>query len=358
MTTLDLDALLALPRLRLEATLRPAQGTRFQPTGFPDLGAATYRLRRPAAKDEPETRMLIVESPQSVANRLELVCWDALSGDLVPAIAGMPYVRVEMGNEGEAPQVTASILEAHRLNSSYILKQAVHNGTLFAEEFRQAAKIPAKSKKGGKAKGPDGADGQEEEAAGIGVLDVRHVAQTIFRYDPNSILHGVFLANLDGRVRFTRALSGFIEAENVRDAVSGGVKLDRVHAAGDTAEGYGNVPYARTEYTAEKVTAYFTLDMTLLRSYGLDPTAVRFLGALGLWKIRRFLDSGLRLRTSCDFEVVGDLVAVVRGERCGMPDEASLESAVRQAIVACRAAEGVFAEPAVTVVRRPVATSK
>lgn len=356
MTTLDLDGLLALPRLRLEARVEPAQGSRFQPTGFPDLGAATFR--RPASRDEPETRMLIVESPQSIANRLELTSWDPLEGALVPVLTGMPYIRVEMSESGLATQVTSSILEAHRLNSSYILKEATHDGALFAEEFRQAAGIPPKGRRAGRARGSEVLDAPEEEAAGVGVLDVRQVAKTICRYDPNSILHGVFLANLDGRVRFTRALTGFIEAENVRDAVSGGVKLDRVHAAGDTKEGYGNVPYARTEYSAEKITAYFTLDMALLRSYGLHPAALHFLGAVGLWKIRRFLDSGLRLRTSCDFKVVGDLVAIVDGELRGVPEEESLEAAVRKAIATCRASEGVFADPAVTELKRPITTAK
>jgi len=49
-TTLDQS-----PRLLMEANLTPLQGTRFQPTGFPDLGAATY--------DGPGgNRMLLVES--------------------------------------------------------------------------------------------------------------------------------------------------------------------------------------------------------------------------------------------------------------------------------------------------------
>ena len=48
----------------MEADLKPLQGERFQPTGFPDLGAATYQL--------PDgTRMLLVESAQSMANHLE-----------------------------------------------------------------------------------------------------------------------------------------------------------------------------------------------------------------------------------------------------------------------------------------------
>ena len=66
---LNLDALATAPRLLMEAHLQPLQGTRFQPTGFPNLGAATY--------DGPSgERMLLVESAQSMANRLETVCWD------------------------------------------------------------------------------------------------------------------------------------------------------------------------------------------------------------------------------------------------------------------------------------------
>ena len=61
---MNLDALKDQPRLLLKAALQPLQGTRFQPTGFPDLGAATY--------DCPQGRkMLLVESAQSMANRFE-----------------------------------------------------------------------------------------------------------------------------------------------------------------------------------------------------------------------------------------------------------------------------------------------
>ena len=63
------DALTKEPRLLLEAKLKPVQGDRFQPTGFADLGPARYTL--------PDgTEMLLVESAQSGANRMELACWD------------------------------------------------------------------------------------------------------------------------------------------------------------------------------------------------------------------------------------------------------------------------------------------
>jgi len=63
---MNLDALKSAPRLLLEAKLQPIAGSRFQPTGFPDLGAAQY-------KSSDGVNMLLVESAQSMANRLEAV---------------------------------------------------------------------------------------------------------------------------------------------------------------------------------------------------------------------------------------------------------------------------------------------
>nr|WP_256360918.1 type I-U CRISPR-associated RAMP protein Csb1/Cas7u [Methylomonas koyamae] len=72
--SIDFSALHAAPRLLIEAELQPLQGARFQPTGFPDLGAAVY--------DGPNgNRLLLVESAQSMANRMETVCWDAPNDD-------------------------------------------------------------------------------------------------------------------------------------------------------------------------------------------------------------------------------------------------------------------------------------
>ncbi len=89
---LDLTPLDAAPRLLIEATLKPVQGHRFQPTGFPNLGAATYKA--PDGND-----MLLVESAQSVANRLEAVCWDDVSDDWLKPLRGLPVVKVVDGNE-------------------------------------------------------------------------------------------------------------------------------------------------------------------------------------------------------------------------------------------------------------------
>ena len=84
---IDLTALDGTQRLLIEAELRPVQGYRFQPTGFPNLGAATY-------KAPDGTDMLLIESAQSVANRLEAVCWDEVNDDWVKPLHGLPVVKV------------------------------------------------------------------------------------------------------------------------------------------------------------------------------------------------------------------------------------------------------------------------
>jgi CRISPR-associated protein Csb1 len=97
-------------------------------------------------------------------------------------------------------------------------------------------------------------------------------------------------------------LSSFIEAEGVTPVTSGGVKLDRVDPMGDTAAGYGNVPFPRTEFVARRITAYGNLDLTTMRGYGLGEAANHLLIALALYKLLTVFERGLRLRTACDLE--------------------------------------------------------
>ncbi len=346
-----LTRVLESDRLRLEVELHPAQGQRFQPTGYPDLGPATYRV--PGGADGGDTQMLLVESPQSVANRLESVCWDTAAQDVVAPLQGLPYVRVELEGDGEGPGVTASLLEAHRLNSPYVMHGQI-GGRAFEEILRAESSIPQRSKpkKGAPAQG-ESSDGEEaEDGAGVGIVDARKIAKAAFHYDPNAVLHGVFLTQLDGRARLTRILSGFIEAVNVREALSGGVKLDRVHAGGDTSQGYGNVPYARIEYVAQTIRAYFTLDVAMLRSYSLPQEAEVLLAVLALWKIRRFLRTGLRLRTACDLEIGPDGLRVTAPAGLDVPGEDDLEHRLRIAIANCAPH---WASPPVTVLQRSIA---
>src|ERR1017187_5682299 len=104
-----LKALEEANRLLLTVRLRPAQGDRFQPTGFPSLGAATYQTR--------DGVKLLVESAQSMANRLETTCWDEGAKAPVAALKGISHVTVK--RKGEF--LTDSMLEAHRINSPYLL---------------------------------------------------------------------------------------------------------------------------------------------------------------------------------------------------------------------------------------------
>ncbi len=311
--SINYSALETAPRLLIEVPLKPLQGDRFQPTGFPDLGAARYTLH-------DGTEMLLVESAQSVANRMELACWDEAKDDLIPELQGLPYILVK---RPDGSNLTNSVLEAHRINSPYILE--------------------------GKDKSVF--DQIKKDAVGLeyGPVKQTELAQLVFKYDANAVLHGVFLAKSDlagGRLRMTRCLSGFIEACNVRIAESGGVKNDRVDPSGDTKAGFGNVPFHRTEFTAEKITAYFSLDLSLLRAYGLGEDATQLLIALSLFKIRRFLSTGLRLRTACDL-TMADGIQVTKPANFDLPAEADLLAECKAKIQSCKP---LFADPAVTEV--------
>jgi CRISPR-associated protein Csb1 len=264
------------PRLLLQADLVPVQGTRFQPTGFPDVGAAVYTL--PNGKEQ-----LLVESAQSVANRLESVCWDDAENELVTPLKGLSYVRIN-GTNGEL--LTSSIQEAHRLNSAYIERTE-----FFEKEFKPAVGFDDKKP-----------------------LDRGKFIAALARFDVGCLIHGVFLESIAGVLRVPRLLSGFIEAEGVGRVNTGGVKNDRVQATKDeeggrtAAEGFGNVPFHRTEFVAESITAYFNLDLQQLRGYRLGPEMERLLFALSLFKVQKFLADGLRLRTACDLNATSLMV--------------------------------------------------
>lgn len=299
-------ALPAGPRLLVEAHLRPLQGTRFQPTGFPDLGPATYTL-------PDDTAMLLVESAQSMANRMERVCWDDVAHELVPTLAGVPYVRV---CRPDGSHLTSSVEEAHRVNSPYILEAS--SKQIFTRLKTELAAL--------------------ETAA----VDLRAVAGLLARLDLFALLHGVFLAQKElagGRIRVPRALSAFVEARDVRVAASGGVKNDILNAKGDgekaAKEGFGNVPFHRDEYVAREIVAYFNLDLGQLRAYGLPAPVTELLFALAAYKIRAVLEQGLRFRTACDLGVEGEpRVSMPKG--WAMPSLAEVEAALPGLLRAAR----------------------
>lgn len=306
--SLDLLGLASAPRLLIEAKLRPLQGDRFQPTGFPNLGAAVYKT--PAGNEN-----LLLESPQSVANRLERVCWDEIADDWVQPLRGLPVVKV-VDEEGKA--LTNSVLEAHRINSEYIAR--ADGFETIRSELKFVTDHP---------------------------FDVhRQLVPVLLKYDPNSLIHGIFLEELAGVIRLPRTLSGFIEAQDVRVAQSGGVKLNRVEPT--LKEGEGNVPYARDEYTAREIKGYFNLDLAQIRAFGLQAIGEQLLVAFALFKVSKFLAEGLRLRTACDLELIS--LAVARPAGFAIPALSSLEEVLPGLIVAL-AGERCFATPPTTVLK-------
>ena len=320
-TVVAYEALKPAPRLLMEAKLKPLQGDCFQSTGFRDLGPARYT--RPDG-----TEMLLVESTQSVANRMELACWDAVAEDLIADLRGLPYIKIVDAKGGHRSN---SLLEAHRINSEYVMKEA-----------RRVSKT---------AREPQVAEGtfNKEFAEEIGYrkderVDWKKFHAGLLKYDPNSLIHGCFLEEIGGRLRATRVLSGFIEASGVAVAESGGVKNNIVQP--ELTGGEGNVPFHRTLFVAKEIKAYFNLDLALLRGYGLPDEATKLLIALSLFKIRRFLSTGLRLRTACDLELDGDLT-VTRPSEFVLPGEVKLLGECRRLIGQCKSH---FADPAITEV--------
>jgi CRISPR-associated protein Csb1 len=294
-------------RTVLEVDLKPLAGRRFQPTGFPDLGAAEFDTA-------DGSKALLVESAQSMANRLEATTWEPARDDQAEALSMLPYVRI---TDPDGLFLTSSRLEAHRLASAYVMQGKV-----------------------------DGEEGKKWMLARLGLaagrpLDYRAVARACFALDPVSLVHGVFFARKEWpwQPKIARAVTSFVEAYEVIPAVSGGVKRDSVineGKEGATTEGYGMVPYHRVEYTAGTITAYFTVDHEQFRSYGLSESATALLEALADFEIASLLDGGLRLRTACDLAV-----NAVSGER---PDAQDAAGRIARLAVDCAAELGPVTE--------------
>ena len=193
--SINLESLNDGNRLLFKVPLQPVLGHRFQPAGFPSLGAATFQTR-------DGTGSLLLESAQSMANHLEMTIWDAGSRNVKKKLDGLSHVRVTRSQEF----LTDTILESHRLNSPYLLEG---KNTKLLDTLQKELGVME-----------------------TGPIDRQKLAMVLLKYDVNSLLHGVFLAKKQlagGRLRVARALSAFIEADDVQVAASGGVKNDHVN---------------------------------------------------------------------------------------------------------------------------------
>jgi CRISPR-associated protein Csb1 len=302
-------------RQLFDVPLEVVSGSRFQPTGFPDIGAATFK--RPI-RDGSTVRWvvaLLVESAQSTANHLESVGWDAALEEPVAELMALPYVRVL---DKEGTYLTSSRTEAHRLASAF-----VKDSTLDGQDMKTVIRDRL---------------GLRDDVP----LAPREIARAVMALDPLCLLHGVFFAESarvwPGQPRIARAITGFVEATEVERADSGGVKRDHVRheiseGAGGSSEGYGMIPFHRTEWTAAEITAFFTIDLGQITSYGLGDPASELLTTIVRWEIRSLLDVGLRLRTACDLAPISPVIADRQGEE--LPSASALAQRIEELVPAC-----------------------
>ncbi len=285
----------------LTATLKPVGGLdRFQPAGFPEIGHVIYKAPRSDGRVE---NVNIVDSPASMANHLESVC---LCGphdlELHEDLAGMPYLRCVTGalTDGKlSPEkrelVVTSLTEGHRIASTYFLAgRALRlDGACGTELFSKTLENEFGIKLPGSKKAHPPAEKWWD------------VFGTIFKYDPNALVHGVLFPQY--QIKIARFLTAHLEAFGAARVDRSGVKFDRL---GKTTS--GQPIFAVDDATASEIRATFVLDVALLRSFGradangnvrgLSEKQKEFLVALALWKIDRLLREPFRYRSGCHLE--------------------------------------------------------
>lgn len=291
-----LDELLRQDRVLISAELRPATGSFFQPTGFPDIGACIYI-------DGAGQRRCLVESEQSMANRLEAVCMKPPGVWREPFDGKLPVIRVE----GRNGLLATNLTEPHRIASSYVLEGTV-NGTTLGEKLEKHLGLKGKV-------WPLG--GREK------------LTQAVFALDPAAVLHGFQFMQWEAvGLRAARLLHSRLEAvlaDTDSDVHYGLVKVDSIEPESSAAKksNKGQSIAAKTRHVPESIHATFEIDVLTLRERSLvaadddeNRNAQRFLLALALWKIHRFITNGpafdartgdtmgaLRLRADCSLAV-------------------------------------------------------
>jgi len=311
--TLDTIALLAdgsIHRLVLQATLVPVTGDLFQPAGFPDIGHVIYDAPR---KDGSKEKVCIVDSAASMANHLEAVSLaSAQTLELHPDIAEMPYLKCvtdapgTTGGTEPTRLVVTSLSEGHRLASSYFLDdkgKVVANGAVSASTFGSVLRDSFGMQDLGKKTHPLPGDWW-------------NVFRTIFRYDPNSLVHGILFPAMG--IKLSRVLTAHHEAFGADRVGLSGVKFDKL---GKTTS--GQPIFSVDKETAREIRATFVIDLSLLRSFGrgangLNDNQKAFLLELALWKIGRLLSGPYRFRSGCDLKLAA-LNRVENGQATDLP---------------------------------------
>lgn len=316
--------------LVLTAALTPVAGLdRFQPAGFPEIGHVIYKAPR---KDGRVENVCIVDSPASMANHLEAVCMRGPHDlELDDPLAGMPYLRCVTGDLTDKKKlplekrelVVSSLTEGHRIASDYFLKgRALTLDDALDAEF------------GSKLMGEFKARPLKGESAYLPPASWWNVFHHIYRYDPNSLVHGVLFPRW--QIKIARFLTAHLEAFGAARVDRSGVKFDRL---GKTNS--GQPIFSVDDTTADRIRATFILDVALLRSFGrsekkdgsdvakprgLSEEQKEFVAALALWKIDRLLKTPFRYRSGCHLE----LISLKHGEKDVRLD-VNIENAINSA---------------------------
>jgi CRISPR-associated protein Csb1 len=279
-------------RLTLQARLSPtAERDRFQPAGFPEIGHVIYDS--PSA-DGQKKKVCIVDSAASMANHLETVCLASSFGmDLHTELAGLPHVVCVTDDDkgGKTRIVVSTLSEGHRLASS-----------LFTDS-KSKLEAPASIK--GKNLG-DVLLQDEFKLEDLGKrshplpADWWNVFSGIFKYDPNSLVHGILFTAMG--IKIPRALTAQMDAYGAARVTSSGVKFDKLLMTTS-----GQPIFAKDEETADEIRATFVIDLALIRSFGrngsgLSEAQKQFLVGFALWKVAKLLENPFRFRSGCDLE--------------------------------------------------------
>ncbi len=310
------DELLLQDRVLITAELHLANGSFFQPTGFPDIGACVYT-------DGAGQRRCLVESEQSMANRLEAVCMKSPGVWREPLAGKLPVIRVQGKNER---LLATNLTEPHRVASSYVLEGKISTEKA-QKEKEEKEKITLEKKL--------------EEHLGIEgktwPLDRRErLTHAVFALDPAAILHGFQFMQWEAvGLRAARLLHARLEAilaDGDSEVHYGLVKVDGIEPGSSSAQksNKGQSIAPKVRYAPKSIQATFEIDVLALRERPLAPAsggksaadgsgnqeAQRFLLALALWKIHRFLTNApafdartgdtmgsLRLRADCSLSV-------------------------------------------------------
>lgn len=282
-----LDQMYSKDRAIITAQLTLANGHFLQPTGFPDIGSCIYT-------DADGNKRCLVESEQSMANRLEAVCMKS-PGYWVDDLAGLPVIEVR---DAKGSLLATNLTEPHRLASSYVLE-----GSSNGKDIK--AKLAEKLGLGdGGASWP---------------LDKRDVLEKlVFALDPAALLHGFqFVQWKFVGLRQTRLLSARVDCllAEEPEVHYGMVKFDLIEpgAQGEgTNKGQSIAAKSRVVAAKDGIKATFDIDLLGLKSLAIEKDQQKFLLALALWKIGAFLlnkaafdarsrqtGPSLRLRADC-----------------------------------------------------------